>query len=374
MHKVTNQLVQKKTTFLIALWVIVQFSILYSHGINSNGEAFRFIREARHLINHQPFSTPIYFMYLIEILLIFIKIKFSFSYGFIVAIQLLLNLVALLSLKRFVYSLYGSEKLSLIAASILTICIPYQFFNSYVYTESIFFSLSIIFSCFLLNIKEFNTKNLINVSLWLLLLCLTRPTGIFFISATFMVYFLKATGGMSLLKRMILFSAITIFFIFLLNNMMGSGKGVNVISPFREEHIICDVPTVITAGTQQPDDNSILGLLTYILKHPRQFIKMSLLKTIAFFGLNRTYFSLIHNLFTDIYFYSLYLLIILGIVQWKTNKSIHFVYYFSLVFIFWMLVVFSCDEWNNRFFLTLTPFLILMALPAISKWFKKQDS
>jgi hypothetical protein len=39
----------------------------------------------------------------------------------------------------------------------------------------------------------------------------------------------------------------------------------------------------------------------------------------------------------------------------------------ALTAIFWLAVIFSCDEWHNRFFLTLTPFFILAAMEALNQ-------
>jgi hypothetical protein len=49
-------------------------------------------------------------------------------------------------------------------------------------------------------------------------------------------------------------------------------------------------------------------------------------------------------------------------VKSKRKPEGYNVFSLSLIFIFWISVVFSCDEWSSRFFLTLTPFLIAVAL------------
>ncbi len=361
----------KNKAMLLLLWGIVQFSILFTHGINTEGEALRFIQEANKMDNLEAFSSPVYFLYLIEILLIYIKLTFSLSFHFIVAIQLIMNLAAVSVFKKFVDNLYQSEKVSIIATSLLILCIPYQFFNSYIYTESFFFSLSIIFSCYLLSRKKITWKELLIITAGLVLLCITRPTGIFFAGATFVWFFFNVFHSFSIVRKLSIFFLVMLILLFFVNFIMGNGHGVNVLTPFKAEHVICDVPTIIKqTEIDANEDNSIIGLVIYILKHPMQFTRLAYLKTLAFFGLNRTYFSFLHNLFTDTYFYSLYLLIFAGMIQWKKTELKYFIFHLSLIFIFWMAVVFSCDEWNNRFFLTLTPFLILMALPTIQKRLK----
>jgi hypothetical protein len=107
------------------------------------------------------------------------------------------------------------------------------------------------------------------------------------------------------------------------------------------------------------------GLLNYVTENPQTFFKLAWLKTKAFFGLTRSYYSTGHNVFVAGYFYSLYVLILIGITRFRRKLPGSYLYLFSLAGIFWLAVIFSCDEWHNRFFLTLTPFFILAAMQAL---------
>ena len=369
MKKVFFTKINKQEWLLILFWVLLQSFIFFSNGIKVDGEALRFIRESKNLISNENFSTPIYFMYFIEIFLLYIKAKLSIGFGFIAIIQLSLNLFAFISFYRFIKEFYRSGNLAFIASLLFLICIPYQLYNSFIYTESIFFSLSILYSCFLLKIENFSLSNIIKIGFWLVLLCLTRPTGIFFFAATIAYWFFKNTAQINIFLRgliLILFSGIGLF---ILNKMMGSGTGVNILLPFKEEHIICDLPTSLQHTTNnQTEGNSIYFLIKYIFENPSQFFKLAFLRTVAFFGLTRNYFSLSHNIFISFYFYPLYAIIIFGLIKFRRTLNISFAYFFSLIFMFWLAVIFSCDEWHNRFFLTLTPFIIILAILPISKF------
>jgi hypothetical protein len=86
----------------------------------------------------------------------------------------------------------------------------------------------------------------------------------------------------------------------------------------------------------------------------------------AFFGVSRTYYSLFHNLFASVYFYLIYLIILSGIVSlFKKNKA---EVWFSITNIALMAitVMLSCDEWSNRFILSVLPFFLLLAVISIS--------
>jgi len=265
-----------------------------------------------------------------------------------------------------------SKNLAAICCILLVICYPYQVYNSFLYTESIFFSLSVIYSCFFLSIMRFNVKNIFISLLLLLLLCTTRPTGIFFAGASVIYLFFNLSRQISLLKRGLLFCALSAVVLFLLNIIMGSGGSIDIILPFKDERIICDVPTLpynVNIKTSS-NGNTLYGLFYYIIHNFDQFTRLAWLKTKAFFGLTRTFYSNGHNLFIIAYFYPLYLLILLAIGRFRMAIPVSFIYFISLTLIIWISVVFSCDEWHNRFFLPLTPFLLV---PALYLFTKKQS-
>jgi hypothetical protein len=347
---------------ILFVWIVVQSSIIITSGINTNGEALRFIQEANHLLKNESFSTPIYFMYLLEIVLIFLKLKFSFSFSWIIGLHLLLNLFSVKVFYDFINKNAESERKALFGGLLLIICIPFQYYNSLVYTESIFFSLGIIYSCFLLGIRKFSILNYVEIFFFMILLCLTRPSGIFFVTATFIYIFLKELQHISFALKLMLLLIMIILIFSILNAMMKSGQGVNVLLPFKEEHIICDVATVVNPDRPIIGESSLYSLVNYVINHPEKFLKLVWLRSLAFLGLMRPYYSIVHNAFLCLFFYPIYGVIIFHIIRTKCRFDWKYLYCLSLIFIFWLSVIFSCDEWHSRFFLTLTPFLILMAV------------
>ena len=360
---------QKELLVLLSVWIIVQSYLVISNGIKIDGEGSRFIPEAYTLINTGSLSTANYYLYFLEIFLIYLKIKIGFGFGVIIFIQLAANLIALLYLNTFLEKYYSSKKLAFTACALLLFCYPYQVYNTFLYTESLFFSLSLIYSCYLLSISSFKAKNVAVLLVLMLLLCITRPTGIFFFCASVIYSFFNLSKYLSLLKRTLLFFALSVIALLLLNILMGSGGGIDIILPFKDERIICDVPTLtynVDIKTTA-NGNSLYGLLFYIFHNFDQFSRLALLKSKAFFGLTRPYYSTGHNLFIVTFFYSLYLFIILAIARFKIATPTSFTYFLSLIIITWISVVFSCDEWHNRFFLSLTPFLIIPAVYLFKK-------
>ena len=328
-------LLKKYNVLLIFIfWFIVQVLIFVSNGINIGGEAERVIREANNLHTLGHFSSPSFYMYFTEIFLVFIlHIKLGFGYTFIVFIHLLLNFTALIYLFKFMDWFYQSKKLALIGATLLLCCFPYQAYNSFLYTESIFFSLVIIYSCRLLKERNFKIKDTLFLVLLLFIIMFTRPTAIFVLGATSVYLYFFFSKKLKIFWRIIIFLGICTSSLLLLNFLIveSSSKvrvqgGIDILEPFRYEHIICDVPTITKEAPLKiiKNSNSLKGLLYYILNNFDQFSRLALLKTKAFFGLQRNYYSTSHNIFLAVYFYPLYALCLLAIFKFRKEISLAF--------------------------------------------------
>ncbi|MEO6252902.1 MAG: hypothetical protein ABIO79_06340 [Ferruginibacter sp.] len=360
---------RKDLLSLLLIWLIVQTCLLFTYGIKTDGEGLRVISEANKWIASGKFSSPLFNMYLTEISLVILKLKLNIGFGFIIAIHLILNLIALLVLYKFLISLYTSNKIALAGCLLLAICFPYQSYNTFIYTESIFFSLSIIYSCYLLTIKKYTGYKILVQLILLVALCLTRPSGIFFIAATIIYLYFYLLKDLKPVTRAMLFTFLSIIALTILNFAIGLGGGIDILLPFKDERIICDVPTLdyeVNIKTQG-NGNSLYGLGYYVTHNFSQFSRLALLKSQAFFGLTRPYYSTFHNFFLQFFFYSLYVLTLISMILFKSKTPFAYIYIISLALIYWISVVLSCDEWHNRFFLTLTPFFITSALYLFTK-------
>jgi hypothetical protein len=350
----------KKTLYIIILlWIIVQSALYINYGIYTEGEALRVIREARFLEEGKPFSSPIYFTYLTEILLTLADRVLNANHLLTYCTHLVLNLTALIS-----FYLHLSSKINFniaaIFSALLIICIPYQLYNNFVYTESIFFSLATIYTCLLLRSGKRSGGWLAITLLVLFLLCFTRPSGIFFLLATLLYGFYRARA-MAWWGRLILLALALTPIVLLINYGMQTGGGINIMEPFLREHIICDAPQRNIPLDLNLKDNtsSLQGLLYYITHNFSHFLHLAWQKSIAFFGLQRTWYSGMHNALIALYFYPIYILILYRLFKNKFSNGL--VWTLLLLIIHWGFVILSCDEWHSRFFLTLTPMLLISA-------------
>jgi hypothetical protein len=348
---------------LFIFWAVMQTALLLIFKINVGGEAISVIANAEYFVKNGSFLRSRDYLYSVEAFIIITKIKLGLGYHFVVAIHLILNFIALYCWYNFLALFYASKKLALMAGMLIVLCYPYQLFNGYLATESVYFSITSIYSCYLLQTKKTTFKRVAILILLLTLICFTRPSGLFFFAATAIYLFILSGKVLNLYLRAAIFITCTVVGLQIINYTTTSGNGYDFIIPFREEHVICGITSLPNVKEGQMSKyNSLLAFAAYIQQNGRQVLWLSLLKTKVFFLLVRTYFSLGHNLFLIFFFYPLYLLIMAGVVKYKKSYLRHSAYFFSIIFIYWLSVALSCDDWTNRFFLTLTPYLIGIAL------------
>lgn len=349
-------------------WIIIQSSLLAHYGIVTGFEAKKYIFQAEHFLQFGKLTTNNFWLYSTQIFLIAGAIKLHLVFAVIVALQFLLNLFATWMFYQLAVYFLKNPMLAFPATFIYIINITYQVYNTYLFTESIFYSLTIIYSSYLLRIQKLSTKNVTILLLMLILISVTRPTGILFFGATSIYIFFRFLQQISIwYKVTIVFSAIIIFLI-TLNTMLQTGGELDFMLPFKQENIICGVNTYNNTEIQTLEKgDSVEGLFYYLVHNKDQFLRLSKLKTIAFFGFIRDYYSSSHNAYLIIFFYPFYLLSIVGIVKMYKRKEKIMIYLMSIVLLYWITTLLTCDDWHNRFILTVSPFIFLTGIAAFIK-------
>jgi hypothetical protein len=357
---------------LIILWAIVQSILLFKNGIVTDGESLKYIQEARTFISTGHLSSANFWLYSVQIFLLLVAFKLNLGFVFVVIVQFIVSLWATIALYRYTATLF-SRAAAMTATAIFLLTYPLQEFNTFLQTESLFYSITLLFSTWLLQLNRLTIKNVTIILLVLVVISLTRPTGILFLPCTFLYLFFRFFQSISISWKVLIVSAVTVLCLFLMNMAVGSGGELDFMLPYRDERIICGVPTlhhfvdIKTAG----NGNSLYGLFYYITHNLEQFSRMALRRTVAFFGLLRSYYSTGHNVFLAVFFYPVYVFVLVSIGYWFKRKSRTLLYLASVVLANWATVILTCDDWHNRFFLTTWPFLIILSLPVINNLFAK---
>ncbi|MBD0277794.1 MAG: glycosyltransferase family 39 protein, partial [Flavisolibacter sp.] len=299
---------------LFLIWLYAQAVFFHQYGIVTGFEAVKYIGQAHQLLEKGSYSAGQYLFYSVEILLLAFCIHSGIGFGFAVLVQLLFNLLSVYCLYKTVEFLTHNKLLAFAGTLFFLLQYYYHLYNVHLFTESLYFSFSVIYFYFIITIKKLRWKNGIGIFLFLCILYLTRPTGVFFIPATLLYLILKFFRNKAVLLLSTTGIAGLILFYFLLNYALGSGGEFDFLLPYLDERIICGVPTINPPHELivPVEKNSIEGLWYIITHYYPLFIKMAFKRLVMFFGMVRPYYSFGHNLFVAFYFYSLYILVLIG--------------------------------------------------------------
>jgi hypothetical protein len=353
---------------LIAAWIIIQCLIFYRFGLVTDFEAKKYIYEANTFLKTGSVDSANYWLYFVQIFLIAAAIKLQTGFFSVVLVQLFFNIWATYSFYKLLLQLSNNQT-SIILTLFLILNYPLQTFNTSLQTESLFYSFTILFSCFLLNLKTLSVRNFIKVLFLLFLISFTRPTGFLFVPCTFLYLFFRFFQSFSLGIKIFITTVISIIFLFLLNSALGSGGELDFMLPFRDERVICGVPTIPHFVNIRTSDNpnSVFGLFYYITHNTGQFFRLALLRSKAFFGLTRSYYSFWHNFYLCIYFFPLYIVALMSVRKWISQNRFLFLFCISVIAVNWITVILTCDDWHNRFFLTIAPYIYLLSIPVLQR-------
>jgi hypothetical protein len=148
--------------------------------------------------------------------------------------------------------------------------------------------------------------------------------------------------------KLVITTAAAVVFLFFLNLALGSGGEFDFMLPYRYEQIICGVPTVATPVTihTAENPNSVYGLLYYLTHNFSQFARLAWERSLAFFGLIRSYYSGAHNALLVLMFYPVYVLVLAGMKHWVRRLPLQLLYIAGVVLITWASVMLTCDDWH----------------------------
>jgi len=362
----------KGNIILIFLFLFIQFILLYFSGIYTKEESTKYIEEAANLINNGHFSQPKYLFYSGYIALHVIANFTGIGTAGVYLLQLLVNALATICFYRLAMLVCKNTFVARFATAMLICCIPFQLWTTFLFTESFFFSLVIMY-VYLLFRRDNSPGWIILTFLLGCLVIISRPTGLLIIPATVILIAMRLYGndkkllaGLIVIPSLLLFSAVT--------NLAMKGEGeFDFMKPFIEQHIICGLQGEKYNADLPANGNSVTGLAYYVTHNFPQAMKLAGMRTLAFFGLIRPYYSNLHNILLILAFYPVYILAIVGMRSvYKINRG--FVTFFLvLILTFTLSVLVSCDDWHNRFIMPVMPFILLFAARGFYQTFSRSS-
>jgi hypothetical protein len=363
----TISLLDKYGAYIIALWWFMSVIMYYNlFGVFTKLEAEKYIYEASYFIRYGSMSASRYWFYAATIFIIAFatKIKIGLAGAFI--IQACLNFFAYLFFYKALKTIFHNVTAILIILYLIAF-LPYQSWVVFLYTESVFYSSILLLLSVLILYKPDSIKNIAIIFITLLLTLISRPLGILFTISTYLYLFYSANKKW----KIILFCGSVILvavFYYIVNTIFSSIEDWTITKPFEEENIICDLPSTIHTTTLYLDKTAkpLYQLLFYIYHNLGHFIHYAAIKLRYFFLMRRDYFSSKHNAYLLINIIPIYLLSVgsLFIKNVKFKKEIT-VFLISSIVLYAITIVLQCDDYHNRFVLSIFPFFVILAAKTI---------
>ncbi len=364
-----------KTQLLVILatvWLLIQVGYLKIFGIVTTRESTKYIEECQYLLQYGHFSDNKYLFYSVYILIHIFFYKLGFEIVGVYLAHLLLNLLAAYFFFELNYRITHKKSIAFIAVLLLLMTQTFEMWTIYLYSESVYSSLIILFAYCFFVLNHQKKYNLILTTVLFILIIFSRPTGLLMIPVLASYFFFLLIEQTKYLKALLFMSIITNAFFFLLNYAMCSSTTFDFMKPFLENEVLCYIPTENTpALTKHTGSNSILNIFEYILDNKKQFIYISYQKFISFWGLQRSYDSKAHNLYFSFFFYPIYLLGVIGLFSLFTKEKKVALFIILLFTIYTLGVILTCDDWNNRFNIPLIPFIMLLGAIGIHFCYEK---
>ncbi|RPD50729.1 hypothetical protein [Paracnuella aquatica] len=353
----------KQLILLLAVWMLIQIAVGFTLGIRPNLESLKYIREANNLLETGSFSAPRFIFYGFTTFVIAIGFKIGVGFPFVVALQLLWNLAALIC---WFFALSKTEKTkgaAFITALVLMFCIPYQTWNFYLYTESFFYSNTLLFFAACIHFQKRLTTSGIILQLFVLAFAIvSRPLGILLLPCWLLYIMIQIQSKRGRALFTIALATGGGISLFIINTILSTISDWSVLRPFAEGHVICDMPgnkTLDLGGISK--GAPLIQLCTYLLNYPGHFIILASERIFAFFFLIRSYYSNAHNFFLIFMSLILYIPLIPQLVKRKMHDPTFYLSFVITIF-FATTIAFQCDDYHNRFYLTLVPMLLHVGL------------
>lgn len=349
--------------FIILTFVVVHAALYFSYGIVASLEAEKYIRQAGHVLNGSFPSASKYYFYLPIIYLIAVAQKFALGYGFVVLVQSLFSLFALLLFYKGTKNIFGHH-IALPASLALCAFPPFFQWNFYLYSESIFISLCLILFYAVCRFEKQRVKLLLLIIILLTALVFTRPFGALFIPPL-IAYFLFSRYQSKKLKwfiRVMSFAFILVMFLSI-QAVFHGGEDMDAMKPFIEEHVICFVPNKPEGAKLDLKhyNNGAKDIFYYILHNPGHFTKLMVERLFSFFKFTRPWYSKAHNLLLLCFLVPVYLFFVMGIIPFLRKKSNLAVYVVSVLILYPLATTLQCDDWHSRFTMPMLPLIFMVA-------------
>jgi hypothetical protein len=365
---------EKDSLWVVLLWLFFQAIWYIKFGARFDLEAGKYIFQADYLLEHHDLSeTRFLFYFTTTAVIAFSKLIGAGLYGAL-AMIMLINLSCYLAFFKGLQKLFQNRLAPFLVVGFLLYFWPYQSWSFYLYTECLFYSLVLLLFAHLIRFRQLDVRFVFKLVVLLLLVVASRPLGILFILPALLFVFLKLNKRQRIVAGVAALLAL-VALNFVVQVVFTTTSDWSMKRALTENSIICDMPRATTNDkldlSQHP--NQLYQLFHFVTHNFSHFAGLALIRLRYFFVMTRSYYSTLHNLYLLVHLAALYGIILIGIrMLVRTFPPALLLFIGSSVLLFAAAIALQCDDYHNRFALTLTPLYITLAvwvlLPVLRKF------
>ena len=365
-------MVKRHILILSLLFILVHCLLGWHYGIRVFFDSAAYIEAADYVIatgnlqdiHHLYYTVPIFIMAGIRLL-------FPGDILPILLFQCALSLLATIALYKSSEKVFNSPVAGLMSGTIFLLWLDNIHWNITTMTESISCSVY-CFALYALTNWRGRLKDVLTLTLLLVLVFFCRPTGVVIIISSFV--FLIAYFWNSLAERRRLLISIAavgiVAIVFSADRMLDHWnfteqymKG-NIITfadivkdgpLFHESLTIDPPPSKIFSTSKSP----IGRIASFIYDNPIYFLKTASLKVFYLTAFVRPYYSWPHNVYLVVWLLVVYVLFVIG---WRSTTNLPIkLFALSAIILNCGLIGISSVDWDNRFYIPMEPGIVLLA-------------
>ncbi len=355
----------KKSDWLLigCSWLLVQVIILAWLGINDGEESGKYIKLANKWISgirHFNWYNLFYSGYTgMHVLLRIAGLPAKAMY----VVQLLFSALALYYFIQ-ILRLFIRSRIVIVASGILyAFCFIIQQWVAALFTDSVFSSLLIITTYFLLVEEKSLGKK---IACWTLLIILPsiRPVGFLF-EALACFYWLLLSARKNAGKLVI-----CLVYLFLISVVIKKSltQSPDYFYPLHniQANVICGFPGNLLAYQKTPYQEG-MSIFSFLMHNPAMSVRLFCSRFLRIFIMSRAYFSPLHNLLLTISTLVYYILAITGILRIFFRKEKEKYFLIAGILVFSIPSVVFCVDWTGRSSLPVLCFVLLLSCIGIDR-------
>ena len=312
-------------------------------GFTTGFEGLKYQYDANLLLEYWQFN-PERLFYSVYSLFVAFSIYVGIGLKGVMFLQILFNGYATYLFYKISVNLLKSESISFIIALLFILTPQIQMWNFYLYTESLFISLIVIYTYLLLTFNYKNGWHYVQLFFLLVLLSFLRPIGIGLTIPTilYLVYLWRSQYVPT--KKLIIL--LTTFVVLHLGNFFLNRDNFNEFFGVASERL-----WIIGAYSGYEIEGNVgVGL----------YFKAIFNRSLYYFSMMRPYYSTLHNLLF-VLFYPVYILAGVGFVKmFQTNRAL-LIYVIVIILMFASFTSLTYVNYHGRYITPILPFFILSA-------------